>query len=137
MQFRGAKTWEQLELKKAQAARFTRNILKDEEKANRIESESVDEYAQRKKIRIKNPDRRENMARIQELQDAIVEATAELDQADGSRTEMTQAFDTARQILADAYGDQFETAVSEYLTNENDLDDDGLDDETGEEIDEE
>ncbi len=114
-QYRGAKTYEQLQTKKDQAARFVRNILGNEEKADFIESESVEEYAERKKIRIKNPGGKINMAKVNELKEAIVEAVAELDTSDGSRTSMFACIDAARDILADAYGSDFESDLAEHL----------------------
>ena len=118
---RGARTWEQILTAKAQAVRYTRNILKDEQRAKRIELESPEEYAERRKIRIKNPKRKEeDMARIQELETAIIEATAELDQADGSRTGMAEAFDSARQILSDAYGANFDSDIEEFSNSSDD-----------------
>ena len=74
--------------------------------------------------------------RITEIKDAIASAVATLDEADGSRVGMAEAIDSARETLAEAYGKGFEKAVSEYLSDEDDLDADGFDDETGEEIDE-
>jgi hypothetical protein len=117
-QYRGAKTWEQLQTKKDQAVRFVRNILGNEEKASFIESESVEEYAERKKIRIKNPERKENMEKLKNLKEAVIEAVAELDQVDGSRTGMTEAIDSARSILSDGYGLNFEDDLGEFLENE-------------------
>lgn len=58
---KGVRTLEQLKTKKAQAASFVRNILKDENRAKFIESESLEEYAERKKFRIKNT-KKENMS---------------------------------------------------------------------------
>ncbi len=76
-------------------------------------------------------------ARVVELENGIAEAAAILDEADASRIGLQEAFDSAREILADAYGVGFENAVTENLSeSEDDLDGDGLDDETGEEIDE-
>jgi hypothetical protein len=117
-QYRGAKTYEQLQTKKDQAARFVRNILGNEDKASFIESESVEEYAERKKIRIKNPERLIDMKKLKDLQEAVIEAVAELDQADGSRTGMTEAIDSARSILSDGYGLDFEDDLIEFSENE-------------------
>jgi hypothetical protein len=117
-QYRGAKTYEQLQTKKNQAARFARNILKDEDKASFIESESVAEYAERKKIRIKNPERLIDMTKLENLKEAVIEAVAELDKADGSRTAMTAAIDSAREILSDGYGLKFEDDLFEFSENE-------------------
>jgi anti-sigma28 factor (negative regulator of flagellin synthesis) len=128
-QYRGAKTYEQLQTKKNQAARFARNILKDEDKASFIESESVDEYAERKKIRIKNPERLIDMTKVNDLKEAIVEAVAELDESDGSRTSMFACIDAARDKLADAYGSDFESDLAEHLEEtENSEDSDEFED---------
>jgi hypothetical protein len=48
-------TRKQLESRKAQAVRFTRDVLGDEDRANEIEDESLEDYAQRKAIRLTNP----------------------------------------------------------------------------------
>ncbi len=126
-QYRGAKTYEQLQTKKDQAARFVRNILGNEEKADFIESESVEEYAERKKIRIKNPGGKINMAKVNDLKEAILEAVAELDGSDGSRTNMFACIDAARDVLSDSYGSDFESDLAEHLQNANDGDEDSDD----------
>jgi hypothetical protein len=123
-QYRGAKTYEQLQTKKDQAARFVRNILKNEEKADFIMSESVEDYAERKKIRIKNPGGKINMAKLKELQEAVIEAVATLDKVDGSRTAMTEAIDNARDILSDSYGLDFDDDLTEFLESDDDDDED-------------
>jgi hypothetical protein len=135
-QYRGAKTYEQLQTKKDQAARFVRNILGNEEKASFIESESVDEYAERKKIRIKNPGGKINIMKLADLKEGVIEAVAELDKADGSRTGMAEAFDSAREILSDAYGLTFEDDLAAHLEAEDDDDDDDGDDDDGDDDDE-
>jgi hypothetical protein len=72
-------------------------------------------------------------ARVVELENGIAEAAAILDEADASRIGLQEAFDSAREMLADAFGVGFENAVTEFLSeSEDDLDGDGLDDETGE-----
>jgi hypothetical protein len=127
-QYRGAKTYEQLQTKKDQAVRFVRNILGNEEKADFINSESVEEFAERKKIRIKNPGGKINMAKLENLKEAVIEAVAELDQADGSRTSMTAAIDSARSTLSDGYGLDFEGDLSEFLENEDNEESEDFDD---------
>jgi hypothetical protein len=127
-QYRGAKTYEQLQTKKDQAARFVRNILNNEDKASFIESESVEEYAERKKIRIKNPGGKENMKKLKDLQESVIEAVVELDQADGSRTGMTAAIDSARAILSDGYGSNFEDDLGEFLEDQENEETEDLDD---------
>jgi hypothetical protein len=62
-------------------------------------------------------------ARTVELEEAIAQAVATLDEADGSRVGMSEAFDSARETLGDAFGKGFEDAVSEYLSAQSDEDD--------------
>lgn len=68
-------------------------------------------------------------ARVIELEEAIAQAVATLDECDGSRVATDEAIDSARETLADAYGVGFEKAVSEYLSEtDEDVDDEGVDD---------
>lgn len=53
--------------------------------------------------------------RIEEFENAIVEAVAEIDQTDGSRIGLQQGMDSAREILANVYGEGIEDAVAEHL----------------------
>jgi hypothetical protein len=74
--------------------------------------------------------RKEKTERELELEDAIVRAVADLDESDGSRVGTSEAIDSAREILSDAYGVGFEDAVSECLSEVSDEDeDDGDEDE--------
>ena len=72
-----ALTREQLESRKAQAVRFVRDVLEDDERADEIEDESLEDYAERRRIQIVNPkgarkmaqpNRRELLDRIEELE---------------------------------------------------------------------
>lgn len=56
-------TREQLQSRKDQAARFTRDVVGDPERAEEIEGESLDDYAEHRKIRLSNPGRRSMMAK--------------------------------------------------------------------------
>jgi len=71
-------TRKQVESRKAQAVRFTRDVLDDDERADEIEDQSLKEYAERRHIQIANPKgarkmavptRRELVERIQELEE--------------------------------------------------------------------
>lgn len=55
-------TRKQLESRKAQAARFTRSVLGDEERADEIEGESLEDYAERRHIQMVNPKGAKKMA---------------------------------------------------------------------------
>jgi hypothetical protein len=70
-------TRKQLETRKAQAVRFSRDVLGDDNRADEIEEESMEEYADRRHIQIVNPKgarkmpvqtRRELIERVKELE---------------------------------------------------------------------
>ena len=48
-------TRKQLESRKAQAVRFARDVREDDDRADALEDESLEEYAERRHIRIVNP----------------------------------------------------------------------------------
>ena len=48
-------TRKQLESRKAQAVRFTRDVLGDEDRAQEIEDEPLEDYAERRHIEMVNP----------------------------------------------------------------------------------
>jgi len=71
-------TRKQLESRKAKAARFTRDVLGNLDRADEIEDESLQDYAERRHIQIVNPKgvrkmavqtRRELIERIKELEE--------------------------------------------------------------------
>lgn len=87
-----ALTRDQLEGRKEKAARFVRDVLGDDDRADEIEDESIDDYAERRKIEIvDNPRRRRNtMARPSyedlkqendDLRDQIEDMQAKMDEA--------------------------------------------------------
>src|SRR5215475_9922562 len=55
-------TREQLQSRKDAAIRFAQNVLNDEDKAQDIEDESLEDYADRRHIELTNLGRRNNMA---------------------------------------------------------------------------
>lgn len=66
--------------------------------------------------------------RVMELEEAIAQAGATLDEAEATRIGLQEGIDSVREILSDAYGVGFEKAVSENLSVDDD-DDDEIDDE--------
>ncbi|MBZ5514851.1 MAG: hypothetical protein LAN62_08405 [Acidobacteriia bacterium] len=71
-------TRKQLESRKAKAVRFTRDVLGDVDRADEIDDESLQEYAERRHIQVVNPKgvrkmpvqtRRELVERIKELEE--------------------------------------------------------------------
>ncbi len=55
-----AKTYEQVEAMQRKAVRFVADVLLDEDKADEIDSLTVEEYADRKNLRVSNPTPRRN-----------------------------------------------------------------------------
>jgi hypothetical protein len=62
---------------KAKAVRFVRDVLDDEERAEEIEDESPESYAQRKRITISNPKRRASMTTKADLEERVKELEEE------------------------------------------------------------
>lgn len=77
------KTIEQVEAMQKKAVRFAENVLMDEDKATELESLSPEEYADRKRLRIINPERKTGTMPKQptraELQERIEELEEKLD----------------------------------------------------------
>ena len=82
-------TRRQLESRKTKAVRFTRDVLGDDDRADEIEDESLEDYAERKAIRIINPKgarkmagqtRRELLERVEQLEDENAELQSQLDE---------------------------------------------------------
>ena len=82
-------TRKQLESRKAQAVRFTRDVLDDPDRAEEIEDESLEDYAERRHIQMQNPKgvrrmaiqtRREMLERIEELEQENEELQGQLDE---------------------------------------------------------
>ena len=60
-------TREQVQARKDKAVRFVRDVLDDPERADEIEDESLEDYAERRKFQIVNPRRIRRMATKREL----------------------------------------------------------------------
>jgi hypothetical protein len=81
------KTREQVEVMKGKAARFARDVLEDEEKADDFDEMSVEEYAEHKGIAIANPGKevarmpkpslRQRIENLQEENDKLQETLEE------------------------------------------------------------
>lgn len=72
-------TRKQLESRKAKAVRFTRDVRGDDDRADEIEDESLEDYAQERRIKLSNPKGGRNMPALtrRELQERIQELEAE------------------------------------------------------------
>ncbi len=79
----------EFERRKAQAVRFTRDVLDDSDRADEIEEETLEEYALRRHIQVMNPKggrkmdvktRRQLIERIQELEEVNEDLQTRLDE---------------------------------------------------------
>lgn len=72
-------TRKQLKARKAQAVRFVRDVLDDDDKADDIEDASLEDYAEHRHIKLTNPKGATHMAALtrQELLDRIEELETE------------------------------------------------------------
>ena len=68
-----ALTRDQVESRKGKAVRFVRDVLGDDDQADEIAGESLEDYAERRKIEIVNPRRSNTMPTNRELQERIRE----------------------------------------------------------------
>jgi hypothetical protein len=48
-------TWEDVEKRKAKGVRFLRNVVQDDDRADDLEDESLEDYAERKRFAVANP----------------------------------------------------------------------------------
>ena len=94
-----ALTHEQLQSRKEQAVRFTRDVLGDPGRAEEIAEESLEDYAARRKITITNPSNRRNaMSRGK--------AKAELEAEIADLQEENQELQDQLDAIADIVGDE-------------------------------
>jgi 3-deoxy-D-arabino-heptulosonate 7-phosphate (DAHP) synthase class II len=82
-------TWQELQCCKAKAVRFTRDVLEDPDQANEIGDETLEDYAERRHIKLANPKgakcmptltRRELLEKIEELEQQNEELQGQLDE---------------------------------------------------------
>jgi hypothetical protein len=121
-------TYEQVEARKDKGARFLRDVLDDDDRADDIEDESVEDYAERKGITITNLGRRANMANGNGGNDMT---KSELEDCIDQVTEILQAAYTpeaTREEMAAAIGDALDALSGEDTGDENDDGSDGDDD---------
>jgi len=110
-------TREQVAGRKEKAERFVRNVLGDDERADEIADEDVEDYADRRHFEIINPAKRRNaeMASKKELEDRIAELEDE-------NADLNDRLDSIAELVGD--GDD------EDADDDDDLDDE--DEEPGE-----
>lgn len=99
-----ALTREQLQGRKEKAVRFVRDVLGDPDRAQEIEDESLEDYAERRKIKLLNP-RGEPMATKQELLDRIKELE---DETEELQSQLDEVADIVAPPEEDEDGDEGE-----------------------------
>jgi hypothetical protein len=107
-------TREQLQSRKEQAVRFTRDVLDDPDRAEEIADESLEHYAERRKIQITNPFIRRKAIM------ATGKTKAELEAEIGDLQEENQQLQ-----------DQLDAVADIVSPDDEDEDDDDEEDETG------
>jgi hypothetical protein len=90
----------QLQSRKEKAARFTRDVLGDPDRADEIADESLEDYAARRKIQITNPPRKRNV--IVATNKSKAELEAEIDDLKDENAELQDQLDTIADIVAPA-----------------------------------
>ncbi len=74
-----ALTREQLESRKAKAVRFLRDVKEDDDRADEIEDQSVEDYAARRRIQLLNPKGERVMAKRTQTREELQERIRELE----------------------------------------------------------
>jgi hypothetical protein len=90
-------TREQLQSRKERAVRFVRDVLGDPERAEEIAEESLEDYADRRKIQIANPTKR-RMAGMASGK-TIAELEAEIEELQEENQELQDQLDAVADIV--------------------------------------
>lgn len=106
-------TRDQIQARKEQAARFTETVLGDPERAREIAAESLEDYAQRRKIQITNPIRRFDMARRKTIEDYRQEVADLKDENADLQDENEGLQQQLDEIVAVASGEEVEEEEDE------------------------
>ena len=99
-----ALTSEQLQTRKEQAVRFTRDVLGDADRAEEIENESLEDYATRRKIQITNPQIRRTA--IMPRGKTKAELEAEIAELQEENQELQDQLDAVADIVSPDDGDE-------------------------------
>jgi hypothetical protein len=91
-------TGAQLESRKEKAARFTRDVLGDPDRAEEIADESLEDYTERRKIQITNPSKRRNA--IMATTKSKAELESEIADLKEENEELQEQLDTIADIVA-------------------------------------
>jgi len=96
-------TRDQLKSRKEKAVRFVRDVLDDPDRADEIESESLEDYASRRKVQLSNPlTRKSIMAKKTQTREELRERVRELEEENES---LQDQLDSIADIVAPAEGE--------------------------------
>jgi hypothetical protein len=122
-------TIEQVQSKKDKAVRFLRDVLQDDDRADEVEDESPEDYAERKEIKISNsPKRRMTTVANGNGNDVMTKGDLQ-DCVDAAIQSLEDAYqpETSREDAMAAIGDALDALSGDY--------DDGADDDGGDDDD--
>jgi peptidoglycan hydrolase CwlO-like protein len=98
-----ALTRAQLQSRKDKAVRFLENVIGDPDRASEVEDESLEDYAERRKIQILNPHRRCTMAARKTIEDykaELADAKEEISELEETVEELQSQIDSVADIVA-------------------------------------
>lgn len=105
--------------------RFTRDVLNDPERADEIEDERLEDYAERRKIQITNPQIRR--AVIMPRGKTKAELEAEIEELQAENQELQDQLDAVADIVSPDDGDEGEDDDDESGDDDQDDEDDAQD----------
>jgi hypothetical protein len=114
---------DQLQARKEKAVRFTRDVLADPDRAEEIADESLEDYAERRKIKLINPQRRRV---IMSKPRTKAELEAEVSDLQNENQELQDQLDAIADIVRpdDASGEEEADEDGDQEDEEEDEDDD-------------
>ena len=120
-------TYAQVEARKEKAVRFLRDVVGDDDRADEVESESVEDYATRKRLVIENTAQR-RVNNVANGNNSMTKADLQ-EGCDQVQDILSQAYapESSREDLAAAIGDALDL-VENGPTDDTDDTDDGDDD---------
>lgn len=113
-------TRDQLQGRKEKAVRFTRDVLGDSARADEIEAESLEDYAERRRVKLLNPCKRSTaiMARTQTKADL----QQQIDDLQGENQDLQDQLDAIADIVAPADDDDQDDGNGDDDNGDNDQD---------------
>lgn len=113
----------QLEGRKAQAVRFTRDVLGDPDRADEIDAESLEDYAERRKVKLLNPPNRRT-ATMPRTTKTKADLESEIADLQGENQELQDQLDAVADIVAPADEDDDDETGDDASDDDDDEDDD-------------